>query len=52
MQEMQEEKKGWMHGAMKGHDKDARWGGVIMRETLGPGEGRGKAINTNVITRK
>ena len=39
-------------GAMKGHDRDARWGDVIMRETWGPGEGRGKAIKTNIITRK
>ena len=44
--------EGMDEGAMKGHDKDARWGDVIMRETWGPGEGRGKANKTNIITRK
>ena len=44
--------EGMDEGAMKGYDRDARWGDVIMRETWGPGEGRGKAINTNIITRK
>ena len=52
MQEMQEEKKGWLEEPMKGHDKDARWEDVIMRETWGPGEGRGEAIKAIIITRK